>query len=151
MKMEVRMPRDLNSRHRQEVLVLQRVPAGVGGDGVVGVGDQGHLVGDDFVHEVHEGRDRIAFDIEFGRDQGADDPHVAVADVALVGARMDGDAFRPETLAVKGRFGYVGQVAAARIAQGRYLIDIYAQSGHVSSFFRDKISDFYNLKCNFVG
>ena len=117
----------------------------------MGVGDQGHLVGNDLVYEVHEGRDRVAFDIEFGRDQGTDDPYVAVADVALVRARMDGDAFCSESFAVEGCLGHVRYVAAARVAQGCYLIDIYAQSGHVSSFFRDKISDFYNLKCNFVG
>ena len=101
----------------------------------MGVGDQGHLVGDDLVHQVHEGRDRVAFDVEFGRDEGADDPHVAVADVALVGTGMDGDAFRAEALAVEGGFRHVGHVAAAGVAQGGYLVDIYAQSSHVSSFF----------------
>ena len=101
----------------------------------MGVGDQGHLVGDDFVHQVHERRDRVAFDVEFGRDEGTDDPHVTVSDVALVGTGMDGDPFRAEALAVEGCPGHIGHVAAARVAQGGDLVYIYAQSSHVSSFF----------------
>jgi hypothetical protein len=62
---------------------------------------------------------------------------------------MDRDALRAEALAVEGGFRHVGHVAATGVAQGGYLVDIYAQSSHVSSFFRDKNSDFYNLKCYF--
>ena len=101
----------------------------------MGVGNQGHLVGDDLVHQVHEGRDRVAFDVEFGRDEGTDDPDVAVADVPLVRPGVDGDALGAEALAVEGGFRHVGHVAAARVAQGCHLVDIYAQSSHVRLFF----------------
>ena len=89
------------------------------------VGHQGNLVGDDLVHQVHEGGNRVAFDVEFGGHERADDPHVAVPDMPLVRAGMDSDAFRAETFAVQGRLRHVRHVAAAGVADGCYLVDIY--------------------------
>ena len=70
---------------------VDRVPTGVGSQGVRGVGDQGHLVGDDLADQGVETAGRVALDVELRGHGGAQDANIAVADVALVrtGGRWD--------------------------------------------------------------
>ena len=110
----------------------RNVPAGVGRDGVVGVGDEGDLVGDDLQDEVDELRDGIAFDVELRGDVRPDEADVGVAYVPLVGAGMHGDALRAEALAVPGGLLDVGKVAPAGVAQRGELVYVDTQSGHIS-------------------
>ena len=106
-------------------MVADSVPAGAGGEGVRGVGDQGDLVGDDFADQGGETAGRVALDVEFRRDGRPERAHIAVADVALVGAGVDGDAVGAETLAVQRNLQDIRQVAAAGVAQQGNLVDIY--------------------------
>ena len=116
---------------REEFLVLDGVPSGIGGYCIVRVGNQGHLVRNDLHHEVPERLgDGISFYVEFRREQWTDGPYVAVTYVALVRPGMHRDALGAEFLAVEGRQSYVRHVAAARIAEGGYLINIDAEFGH---------------------
>ena len=121
----------------QVVLVLHRVPAGIGGEYPFGVGDEGHLSGLDFLHQVDEAVGLalgdafgVALDIELRSHGGLEVVDIAVADVALVGTGMDSDALRAETLAVDGELEDVGRVAATRVADGGDLVDVDAESGH---------------------
>ena len=109
----------------EEGMVADGVPAGAGREGVRGVGHQGDLVGDDFADQGGETAGRIAFDVEFRPQRRAERAHVAVADVAFVGAGVDGDAVGAESLAVQRNLQDVRQVAAAGVAQQGDLVDIY--------------------------
>ena len=43
----------------------------------------------------------------------------------LVGTWMDGNALRPEPLAVQGKFDHIGHIAPAGIAQRGHFVDVY--------------------------
>ena len=95
------------------------------------VGDEGDLVGYDLAHQVDEGPDGIALDVELSGDVGADKPDVRIADVPLVRTGMYGDALCTESLAVPGGFLHVREIAPAGVPEGGYLVYVYTQSGHV--------------------
>ena len=61
---------------RQKPFVGDGVPACVGCDGVVGVRHKSDLVRDNLKDEIHETRDRIAFDVELCRHGRPDGPDV---------------------------------------------------------------------------
>ena len=110
----------------QEVLVPYGVPAGVGGDGVVGVRYQGYLVWNHFQDKVRERGDRVALDVEFGGDEGADFPYIGISDVPFVGPRVNGYALGAEAFAAYGGLCNVGDVPATGVAYSGDFIDIYA-------------------------
>ena len=115
----------------EQFLIFHGVPAGVGGEGVVTVRHQGHLVRHHFQHQVYKtGYGGIAFNIEFRLQEGTDGPYVGIADVALVGPGMYGYALGPEGLAIEGSLGYIRHVSTPGIADGSYLIYIDAESSH---------------------
>lgn len=111
----------------QEVVIGSHVPAGRGGEGVGAIGHQSHLLGAVASHQFHKSLIGVALNIELHLDDRAQGEDVGAADVALVGARMDGDALCAEGLAVGSHLLHRGTIFASRVAQSRYLIDIYAQ------------------------
>ena len=92
-----------------------------------------HLIRHDLKDKVHETRNRVSLYVELGLDCRSDGSHVRVPDVPFVRPRMDGYPFRAESLTVCRGFLHVGHVPAARIADGRYLVDVHTESGHVRS------------------
>ena len=100
------------------------IPAVVAGNLVVTVGHEGDLCGLVFQHEGYELRDRVAFDIELCRETGLQVTNILIADVALVGTGVHGDALRTEALAVEGYLQDIGVVAATRIANRGDFIDV---------------------------
>ena len=118
----------------QKLPVGEGVPTGIRGDGVVGVGNEGHLRRNHLQHQVDETRNGVALDVEFRREHPFQIAHIVVADVARIGARMHRDPVGSETFDVRGRTDHVGKVAAARIADHGNLIDVNAQLCHKTRF-----------------
>ncbi len=82
-------------------------------------------------HQFHKPGLRISLDIELGRHQLFERRDVGIPDMPLVGPRMHGDALRPEGLAVPGHLEQIWQVAAARVADQGYFVDVDAEAGHL--------------------
>lgn len=80
----------------QEALMLHGVPSGVRRDCIVGVGYERDLRRTDLEHQIDERADRISLDIELGGDRALDIAYVRVADMPLVGSRVDRNALRSE-------------------------------------------------------
>ena len=93
------------------------------------VGHQGHLRGAVLEDEGDELRDGVALDVELRGQQRLQVAHVLIADMALVGTGMHGDALGSETLAVLRHTQHVGVVAATCVADGGDFIDVYAEFG----------------------
>lgn len=83
-----------------------------------------------FEYQFAERRDRIALDIELGRQHFLQVAHVRITDMAGVGTGMHRNSLRSETLAVQRRTHHVGKIAAARIAHHGDLIDVHTQFCH---------------------
>src|SRR5699024_9578804 len=75
---------------------------------------------------------RVAFDVVFHpvAGQAGQGAHVLGPDVALVRARMHGDAAATGIHAHAGRGAYIGLVLAAGVAQQGDLVEIDAEKGH---------------------
>ena len=114
----------------QKIAVLHRIPSGIGGDGVLGIGHERHLRRTHFEHQFAERRDRITLDIELGRQHFLQVAHVRITDMAGVGTGMHRNPLRSEALAVQCRTYHVGKIAAARIAHHGDLIDVHTQFCH---------------------
>ena len=106
------------------------VPAVVGCQLLVAVGHEGDLRGARGEHEVHELGFGVALYVELRGDERLEVAHVLAADVALVGARMHGDALCAKALAILRHAQHVGVVAAPRVAQCGNLVDVHAKSCH---------------------
>jgi hypothetical protein len=90
------------------------------------VGHKGRLVRAHLTHKVHQVVKRIAFDVVFAAgpvlQQVGKVEHVLRADVALVRARVHGDAVRTGLQALGGRAGEAGNAQVARVAhQGDFV------------------------------
>ena len=108
----------------EKVPVRERVPAGVGSDGIVGVRHQGDLVRNHFAHEVDKTWNRISLYVEFGLYSRPDFPDIGISYVPFVRPGMDCDALGSEILAVSRRLFDVWHVPAAGIPYGRNLVDV---------------------------
>ena len=115
----------------QEALMLHGVPSGVRRDCIVGVGYERDLRRTDLEHQIDERADRISLDIELGGDRALDIAYVRVADMPLVGSRVDRNALRSETLRVESRLDDVRQIASSGIAQRGDLIYVHTQLCHI--------------------
>ena len=111
--------------------MLHGVPPGVRRDRVVGVWYKRDLRRTDLEHQIDERTDRISLDIELGCDRAFDIAYVRVADMPLVGSRVDRDALRPEALRVESRLDDVRQIASPGIAQRGDLIYVHTQLCHI--------------------
>ena len=100
----------------EEGAVRSDIPACTAGQGIRGVGDEGHLIGTHTPHELHEGGDGIPLDIEFRRQDLLQVVDVLVAYVALVRSRVYRDALGSEALAVERHSDKVGDIPASSIA-----------------------------------
>lgn len=113
-------------RHIAQVTLLPYgIPAVIGGKLSRVVGYQSDLRGLHFQHQLHKlvllG---VALNIELGGDDAGDLAHIAVADVAFVGAGMHGDAIGAKPLTIYGCLQHTWATAPAAVAQCGYLIDI---------------------------
>lgn len=106
-------------------MLFYGIPAVVGGELSRVIGNQGHLGGFHFQHQLYKliflG---VALNIELGGDDVRDLAHIAVAYMAFVGAGMHGDAIGAKPLTIYGCLQHIGATAAAAVAQCGYLIDI---------------------------
>lgn len=108
------------------------IPARTRSELVRAVGHESHLLGLHLEHQLHEFRRGVALDVKLGLDERTQTIDVVTPDVALVGAGMDCDAVGAESLTVGSHLEKVGDILAARVAQGGYLVDIYAEICHFS-------------------
>ena len=111
--------------------MLHGVPSGVRRDCIVSVGYERDLRRTDLEHQIDERADRISLDIELGGDRALDIAYVRVADMPLVGSRVDRNALRSETLRVESRLDDVRQIASSGIAQRGDLIYVHTQLCHI--------------------
>ena len=100
----------------EEGAVRSDIPACTAGQGVGGIGDEGHLIGTHTPHELHEGGDGVTLDIEFRRQHLLQVVDVLVAYVALVRSRVYRDTLGSEALAVERHSDKVGDIPASSIA-----------------------------------
>ena len=108
----------------KEVEVCPRVPPGIRGDDILGIGHQRHLVGLHLEYQVEKFFGGISLDIELGADGRPQLVHVGIANVPLVGARVHGDALGSKGFAIERDFQYIRNIAASCVAQGSYFVDI---------------------------
>ena len=122
--------------------VLREGPAVVAGELAFAVWHKGDLVRAHRTHMRHQVVEGVALDVEFavrpGLHQRGQLGHVAGADVALVRARVDGDALRASLQAQLGCARHTGDAQMARIAQQRDFIDVDRQ-GHRGIFGVHKV------------
>jgi len=69
---------------------------------------------------------RIAFDIILSVNDWLQIAGILVANMTLVGSRMNGNALTSELLYVIGNFQKVVNAATASISQSGYFVDVYA-------------------------
>jgi UDP-N-acetyl-D-galactosamine dehydrogenase len=112
----------------QKGLVFHSVPTGLGGEYVGRIRHQGNLVGAHAQNQFQKGRVRVPLYVKVF-NHWAERFHVCVANVALVWARVHGDAVGPKSLNAFGCFHYVGYVAATRVAQGGNFVDVDRKLG----------------------
>ena len=101
-----------------------------GGDFLALFGHQRGLIG---LHLAGDGEDfRLAghFQVELHGDRFAEDPQVAVGDVAAVLAEVEGDAVGPAQFGQRGRPNGVRLVGAPGLPHRGHVIDIDAKLGH---------------------
>ncbi len=84
--------------------VLFCIPTGIGGNSIVRIGHKRNLCRLYFEHQFDEAGDRVPFDVELGFYQRINFIHIAIADMAFVGTRMDRNAMCPEQFAINGSF-----------------------------------------------
>ena len=106
------------------------IPTVVGSNLLKSVRHEGDLRGRGLEDEFYKVGTGVAFDIEFCGNQVFEQQDIFAGDMTLIGPRMNRDALRTEALAVNSKALNIGQIAAARIAQGSHLIDIHTQPGH---------------------
>ena len=82
-------------------------------------------------HQFHIVLTGIALNVELSSHQRPEVEHVGTGDVTLIGAGMHRDAVGTETLDVDSDGLYTGHIAATRIAQGCYLVDIDTKVRHI--------------------
>ena len=100
----------------EERAVRSDIPACTAGQGIRGVGDEGHLVRAHTPHQLHEGGDGVTLDIEFRSQDLLQVVDVLVAYVALVRSRVYRDALGSEALAVERHSDKVGDIPASSVA-----------------------------------
>ena len=105
------------------------VPTGVGGEHVGRVRHQGNLVGAHAEHQFHKSGVWVALHVEFRGDHRAQVRYVGVPNVAFVRTRVYGDAVGAKRLNALCGLQHVGDVAAARVAQGGYFVDVHGEFG----------------------
>ena len=116
----------------QRVGVGRQVPAVVGGELANAVGHEGGLVRADLAHQVHQVVQRIALDVVFhlgpvAAQQLGQVAHILIADVALVRARVHGDAVGASLQHQAGRPGDAGDAQVAGVAQQGHLVQVDRQ------------------------
>ena len=103
--------------------------------------DQTGLVGFDFFGESDNGRGIGQFKIEPGPNGLAEEPDIEVGNVSSVLTQVHGDAVSARELGFIGcpdRIGFgddVGHVFVPGLAQGRHVVNIYAESNHLDLDF----------------
>ena len=100
------------------------VPAVIGGNLFGRVGHKCHLCGLHFANQRNEFLAGIALNIKLCGKHSRKLAHIALANVALIGARMDSDAAGAVTFNIERRLYDIGVVAATRVAKRGYLVDI---------------------------
>ena len=119
----------------EEVEVRTGVPAVVGGYLVMAVGHQGDLRGTVLQDEGYELRDGVTLDIKLRGQERTQVADVLIADVALIRTRVNGDALGTEALTVLCHTQDIRVITTTGIADGGYLINIYAEFCHILHAF----------------
>ena len=118
--------------------VLRELPAVVGRGLLDAVGHERHLVhrqalARQLAHEAHQVVEGVALDVVFGLrpllHQIGQLIDIVRADVALIGARVHGDAVRAGLQRQRRSTQHAGNAQLARVAQQRDLVDVDRQGG----------------------
>ncbi len=107
-----------------------QVPSMIAGRRIRGIRHQRALRRAKLPGEVDVLDERISLDIELRTGillkELSDLAHIVRPDMALVGARMDGDSIRPGVEAQPGGVNDAGDADGPRVAQGRDFVDVNA-------------------------
>ena len=118
-------------RHlRKEVLIALGIPPMVTRQLLRAIGHQRHLCRYDLQHQIHKLRGRIALDVKLRCQARTQVKDVLPTYVALIGTWMYSDALGTEPLAIQCHLHHIRIVAATRIAQCGYFVDINTQIRH---------------------
>ena len=115
---------------RQVCLVFFGVPTVVACQLVGAVGHQRYLCGANIQHQFDKLFGGVALYVQFGFHERTERIHIAATDMPLIGAGMHRNALSAKSFAVGGKTLYIGQIAAACIAQGSHFVYIYAEPCH---------------------
>jgi hypothetical protein len=115
--------------------VRQRIPSGVGGNGIRGIRHQSNLVGYHLKDQIDEFRDRVSLDIELGLDHFFQIAGILIPDMPFVRPGVDGDSLSAKGLDIADHFHKVGHIPAPGIPKGCNFVHIYAQTHHFSLIF----------------
>ena len=103
-----------------------RVPTGIGREIGRRIRHQRHLRGLGLHHQLYKLLRRVSLDVVFGRNHRYQIEHIPARNMPLVRTRMYGNPLGPETLAVCRHADHIGHIAPPGVAQGGYLVDVYA-------------------------
>lgn len=82
-------------------------------------------------HQIDESGVGVAFDVELGADRGHQIVDILIADVALIGTWVHGDAVGTKVLNAACSLYHIGHICATGIAQGGDFVDVDAEQGAV--------------------
>jgi hypothetical protein len=95
------------------------------------IGHEGHLRRPDPANERNKFGGRITLNVELRIHLCLQVKYVAITDVTLIGAGMNGDAISAEKLAVHSHLHHIREISAAGISQGRDFVYIYTKFRHI--------------------
>ena len=96
------------------------------------LGDESELVGASFEGDRHDRRIDGQFQVEPALHGLAEQPEVAVLDVAAILAEVDRDPVRAAEFRLGRGPDRVGLAAPPGLAEGGHVVDVHSQSGHGS-------------------
>ncbi len=114
----------------QEVEILHRIPPRIGCYGVMCIGNERHLGRRHLQYQIGKRIYRIALYVEFRDDRFFKFTYVGVTYVAAIRTRMYRYSLCAEALDIQCSLHHIGKIAAARIADYCYLINIHAEFCH---------------------
>ena len=105
--------------------MLYGIPTGIRCDCILSIRDEGDLIRNHFQDEVHEGRDRIPFNIEFRGNQRPYLSDIRISDMSFIRSRMDGNPFGAELLTHNGCMCHIRHIPASCVPYCGNLVDVY--------------------------